>query len=855
MAASPEKSLKIKIWLILSIAAVIAAGAILWTTHKFDQLSGSIYQLSQPNEKVALINSTFQDFISAENYIQNYIITGNISAARNYQGLIDKTRLGIDQLATLNRNDSAQLKRIDSLDVILQKKIDYLNKFFVLKRQRQSIAFTTLAREQIEASTTDTSVLEQKVYSKTDISGSLKPIEKKHIINREDTSKGFWSSVKRLFGNSYIVDTVTKVEYDYYTFERTSHDTATIKSYSPDSVLQQVKKILTETEGKEVQFLQNLTRQELAMIEQDQIFMKQIRSIITNLDKSEREAANARRKSAFILATDSTRVIVIIGVVSLLIGSILFIFITKDITKASYLRKQLEIAKSKAEKLANIKGSFLSNMSHEIRTPLNSILGFTKILENTSLSGSQQKYMHAVSGSSGYLMELVNDILDYSKIESGKLHINKTPFSTEKLKNDIKKMFLLNAEEKGLKLKLTESNELPQWLLGDAFRVKQIISNLLSNAVKFTSSGHITVTFDGHWYKEKFYFSVIVSDTGIGIASEKLSAIFDVFSQEENDTADRFGGTGLGLAICYRLTKAMKGSIHAESNKGKGSSFKVVIPMVKVDERSLPEVLPSEEIGELNLPNAYIVLVEDDHWNALLLKTILTRRKAQVKVFHNPLDALGFLQKNEKQVDLLFTDLKMPGMRGEDLVKSCRKNGFDKPIVAITAHIQKEQKNEVLSMDIQAICSKPYEEEEIDLVLADLLPDKAVKESVSSKEKGEQNVSNIDLSDLKKFAGDNPALLKELLAELKTNNQKQLESYKYLLDQEKWLELAELTHRMIPTYEHTKQHHISELLRSIELYVEISNFDRAKELANEAILELEKAIRKFEEINDQYHIS
>lgn len=843
MLSQPEKSLRSKVWAVIFITFIFTSSAVVWSYRSFTELMQSIDQLSQPNNKLTLINSILHDFISAENNIQSYIITGNTQSAHTYEQQVERVRSQILQLKLLTKADSSQLRRIDSLEVVFQKKLDYLNRFLTLKKKRQNTAFTKLALALIEANTEDTARVEKEIYQYTNTIKDLRPVLKKELVTKKDTSKGLWIALKRLFSKDIVrYDTILSLERDYFTYDDVSIDTSVIQSYSPDTVIQKVKKILAQTKDLELRMQQNLTQRELALLQQSQLFMNEIQSIINELEGNERTVTDERKNSASTIATGSTKIIILIGLGAMLVGGILLTFITRDITRVSYFRHQLEIAKLQAEELTQIKETFLANMSHEIRTPLSSILGFTKLLKNSKLSPEQQKYMQAVDSSSIYLTEVVNDILDYSKIESGKLQLANAPFSIELLSNDVQVMFLLTAQNKQLEFNIKISEKVPEWVIGDVFRIKQVINNLVSNALKFTNKGGITVHIDGKWFKENFYLQITVTDTGVGIDADKLDMIFDSFNQEDASTADHYGGTGLGLSICRQLTEAMHGSISVVSEKNKGTEFVFKLPLEKVSQ----SVIKHKEItrADKSFYQAHVVLVDDDHWNALLLETLLKRKVNEVKVFLNPQEALKYVNNQKGKIDLLFTDLKMPRMSGQAFAKCLRNMGFDKPIVAITAHLHTHQLDNLDSLGINGICTKPYQEEQINEVLLQFLG--YLNGSKKIQNLKTDNIYSIDISDIKHFAGNNQEKVQELFSELVKNNREQVTAFTKLAQSKSWEKLGDLAHQMSPTYDYTKIHQISELLNSIELYVELSNFSRVEELSKQVIIELKNCLKAFE---------
>lgn len=823
---------------------IITTSALAWSYKSFKELTGSIDRLSEPNPKLTLINNILRDFISAENNVQRYIITGNVKAARTYEEQVDKTRLKIKGLKELLRADIGQLSRVDSLEVVFQKKLDYLNRFLTLKKKRQATTFTRMALDQIEASTKDTTGIEKGL--------GVEKASEKSLLHR-DSLRGLWQSLRVLFGQQGIpYDTANWSGEDYLSYLADPNEIANDTQFDRDSILARVKAILAETGDIELQMQQSLTQREYALLNQGRIFMTEIQSIITELETNERRLTEARKEEASAIATNSTRIIGLIGLGGLLIAVLLLILISRDITRASYFRRQLENAKLKAEQFGKMKESFLANMSHEIRTPLNSILGFSKLLKSTKLSYDQQNYMNAVNSSSTYLMELVNDILDHSKIESGKLELSNEPFDTNALAKDIEGIFLLMAENKQLVFEVTIGEDVPKWLKGDPFRLKQVLNNLLSNALKFTHKGRIDLKIEGKWFKEVFYLEVLVSDTGIGIELDKLETIFESFKQEEVSTADHFGGTGLGLSICKELAEAMGGTITATSKKGVGTTFTFKLPLEKIEEGT-PDKEKTADSSE-QLYDARVVLVEDDHWNALLLETLLKKKTSNVQVFLSAKEAVDYITSHKNEIDLLFTDLKMPEMSGQELAKASREVGYKQGIIAVTAHLPRDKAAGLEYLGIQAVCTKPYDEQQIDELLSQFLDQfKTALKADVAEELDTQKRHAIDLTDLNQFAGNDPEVLHELLSELVENNGNQIRVFKELSEKGDWSGLADLAHKMVPTYDHTRVHHISELLRSIELYHELSNDRRVEELSSETLLELHSCFESFVQVKAQYH--
>ncbi|PSL43362.1 signal transduction histidine kinase [Chitinophaga niastensis] len=391
-----------------------------------------------------------------------------------------------------------------------------------------------------------------------------------------------------------------------------------------------------------------------------------------------------------------------------------FLYITSRIHRQEQLIEALDESQQQEKKLAAVKEQFLANMSHEIRTPMNAVLGFTHLLQAQPLNDKSKEYVSAIENAGQNLLEIINDILDISKIESGMMRIEATAFSLRSVLHSLNTMFRPKAEEKQLHLSVTIADEVPDILYGDVMRLTQVLVNLTSNAIKFTAAGEVSIRVTKIWSEDnavRILFTV--RDTGIGIEPAKLESIFDRFNQAEASTTRKFGGTGLGLTIVKQLIELQNGFISVESKPGEGAIFKVELPY------TLGDFLPENgddyyaENDQLPLhPDVRLLVAEDNKMNQNLLRHLLSSWQLQYKVVNNGKEVLQALDK--QHYDLVLMDIQMPEMDGYTAVQMIRNDRHSTiPVIAMTAHAMAGEREKCLQIGMNEYISKPIVEDEL----------------------------------------------------------------------------------------------------------------------------------------------
>ncbi len=440
------------------------------------------------------------------------------------------------------------------------------------------------------------------------------------------------------------------------------------------------------------------------------------------------------------------------------------------------LTEDLMETRAQAEKASAAKSEFLATMSHEVRTPMNAILGLLEILSKESLTAKQQGLIKVVRQSARVLMRILDDILDFSRLEAGKITQEVIPINLRDILDGITEIFKPMCDEKGVVFVTEVDPDLPSYVYADPVRISQILHNLISNAVKFSStdkasSGHVRVMLN--WQNEQL--EIVVKDNGIGISSEQISTILEPFTQAEISTTRKFGGSGLGLSIVQKLVQMMKGELKVESALGEGSVFSVSLPLLKLNASELSalaiDVKKATRSSAHHPADFHLLVAEDDKVNQLVIGQQLEKMGYPYTMVNDGAEALDLWKGDPDRFDLLITDLHMPNMDGLTLIKSLREQsakGASLPIIMLTANAM-SMASETAELNLSGKLTKPVQLHLFEAALASTLESRSPQQSSRTESKTkpvstpvQETLPAYDPDALKQVVGDDPDTLKEL---------------------------------------------------------------------------------------------
>jgi len=779
---------KVILGFLLAIILVLSVSAV--TYFSLDKLLNTVESLSEPSDRIQQLNALLADVYQLDKVKGNFNSDGDSSVAENYLDLIEGRLDYLERYA----NDTAELNHLKQINFNINELVVVYNG---LRDVKKNLINRNFSREALKN-------LETKIKRQEEINRlqSLGRIRFDHKIRRTNRPKNDFTAPKKVITDedSQNANLVTEAEmenlkdaFQQFRPRGGSNDTLNkAKNNDADSVLYAFKQFLLDINYQEQKLRSNLADLEAELNIKNRELIEEIQVVISNLQKDALQEVQQKNSSLYDLAFDVSillGVLIFVGV----IGSSAFIYsILTEINKDESYREHLESAKERSDKLAKAKQNFLANMSHEIRNPLHTIQGYNAAIKKTKMTPDQEDYVNMVGFAAETLSGIVNDILDLSKLEAGKISVEYAPFDPFKLFGSIKSLFELKATEKQIDFNWEINLPKDRWVVGDELRISQILNNLISNALKFTDKGKVEVTIG---YDQKGFLSMSVEDTGIGMTDEFKENVFQEFSQGDGSINRRYGGTGLGLAIVKRMLDLQNGEIKIESQVGEGTCITILIPTELVEGRVEVE---EETDTYVDVSGLKILLVDDDPVGLKFAKLLLESNGAEVTEYLGGVKVRD--EFSEKPFDIMLLDIQMPEVSGFDVFRILKEKEIYKnvPVIAITANVFAKETDKLSEVGFDAIVLKPFKEEQLLKEIGKVLKLEAKERKVGKLADAKPAIKEeeYDTQDLRKFCMNDEEMLKDVLTDFCSTTTQDLVDLSAAFEAKDWELLLEITHKL-----------------------------------------------------------
>ena len=787
---------KVVVGYLLLIA--IAVYAVSYIYNIVEQVAVEDFSDNQNRTKIYLVTNTLSLLYESEALGQLIVMQqGEIT---HFNRTLNKARHNLDSLRTYI-TDSVQLHKIDTIELLLERKRWNARRLLDTWKEANTDSLYIVNFERIMA-IPDTVINELQVQERIEV--------KQDTVVVPRRKRGFFRRLAEAFApakedTSIVVNSTFQVIKD-----------TLVNAYNPtDTIVSVLRSIQDSVTWQRKRLMELLIERAANLRYSNSIITQEINQMLRDIEEEEVNASLARLYKKQTLVHAASRKIGLIAVSSILVALLFLALISHDISRSMFYRKQLEKAKLVAENLLRSREKLILTISHDIRAPLSSIMGYIELLQRRHPDARQQYYLENMRSSSDHVLSLVNDLLDYQRLESGQIELHRLPFRVPALFQEIGMSFRPLAEAKNLQLEwVLQPEEMEQVYLGDTIRLRQVVSNLLSNAIKFTDEGKVSLIVSIEQVEFYQYALVIlVRDTGPGIPYEERERIFGEFARLYG--TEQVEGFGLGLSITRKLVQLMHGTLTLESEEGEGSRFKVCVPLPLAGNQFMAVDMPTKEADpEEALPTldpslagqqVTCLLVDDDPLQLALTEELLKQSQVEVVCCTNPRKVCEWLRSRSFAV--VITDIQMPQMDGYQLLRMIRESGMEGadrlPVVALSANVGKEQEH-YREAGFTAFLNKPFTAAQLISLLNELL-----------KVRLEPCVG-FDFSSLTAFAGEDSEASMGILRTFIEETQKSIEGLMAARAATDRVEAGRIAHKLIPLFAMLGANSLVQHLRLLE---------------------------------------
>lgn len=755
------------------IALVATVGWILYSEHVVFSKSGST--ISTENNKVLKVSNLLSNIYKNEGLARMTLQSNNENDLKKYIRHTDSLKSEIENFK-IHIPNSEQIALLDTVKVLLNKKVVTIKELKKVKEQ---------ASDEVSV---------QKAIDKiTQMEGSLRKLQLNDLVKNPNELGEYQRSV--------LQKMVTVLNQNI-----PNDSTNTLTQKALDSMLVVSKTALSDVVRANAKKNKSLEIQEQKLQINEVSISERLREILNIIEREIIRSTTEANTLQEISLQKTNKIVTYAAIVGLILTVFFSILILNDFSKTESYKNQLEVANAKTKKLLNDREQLISTVSHDLKTPLSTIVGYSELLGNSDLNVKQKHYNKNIKSSSEYISKLVQDLLDFTKIEAGKIVVEPIPFSLPVVIDEVAKNIQAVYSQKEINLHIDIDPKLSKNIVTDPFRLRQILTNLIGNAYKFTLKGSITIQAkitDAN-------VSISVIDTGIGIKESSQKLVFEEFTQANDGIEKIFGGTGLGLTIAKKMTETLNGTLKLESKFGYGSTFTIQFPLVWASEQfSKKEFKPATLPQEIT---RQIVLIDDDP-NLLALTTeVLKQKNHIIHSFNSAVEALETIPKID--FDCIITDIQMPFLDGFEFVKELTQRPFYKnqPVLAITGRAD-------LDLDVyqkagfSSVIQKPYSPQILIEKLNHLFDEKPLVTFNYSEKINPQHPYSLEK--LKAFLPEDEVALQEVLNSLVKNTHQNLLNFRQFINEKNAENIRELAHRMYPMFQQIEATAIANLLNKL----------------------------------------
>ncbi|WP_310556619.1 ATP-binding protein [Flavobacterium sp.] len=758
----------------LALALLVAiVGWKLYSENKVFSVTEN--KIENEKTKILRISNLLSNLYKTESMARQTIQSNAESDFENYTKQTTYLKLEIDSLKGL-LTTQYQKTLLDSVKYLLSKKTENIKQLKLIKNKTNS-----------EVS------VKNAINNLTRMELSLSKLRIEDLVQNPSSMNSYQLNVLK----KYVTVLNQNIPDD---------STNTLTKKASDSILFASKRLLNNVKRETAKRKFAASVEEKKLLENEFSISEQLRKIlniieqeiIINTTNNNFEKEDSLRKT--------NNIVTIAAIIGLLLTVFFSILIITDFSKTQSYKTQLEVANLKTEKLLKNREQLISTVSHDLKTPLSTIVGYTELLGNSELNKKQNYFTENIKNSSEYISKLVQDLLDFTQIEAGKITIENIPFSINDMITEVAQSIQSVYSLKPIELSIETDHKLNR-IVSDPFRLRQIVSNIIGNAYKFTENGFIKISVLPDL--ETRLIHIKIEDSGIGIEKEKQELIFEEFTQANENIEKKYGGTGLGLTISKKIIEILGGKLSLKSQYGKGSIFEIVLPL-QFEKTNLKEIKNTKNLKDLT------VIIVDDDINLLCLTTeVLKQNNCEVLAFTNANQALEAIINTD--YDILITDIQMPDIDGFEFVKRIKQSNYkNQPIIAITG--KSDLNNEAYkTFGFTSVIRKPFSPKFLIEVVNAIVNNHQIPNEISVSMEENQFKDGYSLQSLKLFLPNKNEAIKDVLTLFVTNTEASLATLEKAILDHNSEEVKQIAHRMYPMFKQIQAAEISDLLQELEL--------------------------------------